>query len=75
MRSALLARLKRLETVRAVEESDRLLKVEFAYLKQLPREYSGPRHIVSVKRPDGRCAYEERPARRHPIKSDAMTRM
>jgi hypothetical protein len=62
MRSALLARLKRLETVRAVEESDRLLKVEFAYLKQLPREYSGPRHIVSVsKRPDGRCAYEERP--------------
>ena len=62
MKSALLTRLKRLETVRAVEESDRPLKVEFAYLKQLPREYSGLRHIVSVsKRPDGRCEYEERP--------------
>ena len=62
MRSALLARVKRLETVKVVEDSDRPLKVEFAYLKQLPREYSGPRHIVSVsKRPDGRCEYEERP--------------
>ena len=75
MKVAVLARLKRLETVRAVEQSHRPFKIEFAYLKQLPREYSGPRHIVSVKRPDGRCAYEERPARRHPIKSDAMTRM
>jgi len=62
MRSAPLARVKRLETVRAAEERDRPLKVEFAYLKQLPREYSGPRHIVSVsKRQDGRCDYEERP--------------
>jgi len=64
MRSALLARLKRLETVKAVEDSDRPLKVEFAYLKQLPREYFGPRHIVSVgKRPDGRCEYEDRPGK------------
>jgi hypothetical protein len=62
MRAALVSRLKRLETVRAAVERDRPLKVEFAYLKQLPREYSGPRHIVSVsKRPDGRCNYEERP--------------
>ena len=61
MRS-LLARVKRLETMKAVEDSNRPLKVEFAYLKQLPREYSGPRHIVSVsKRADGRCEYEERP--------------
>jgi hypothetical protein len=62
MKAAVLARLKCLESVRAAEERDRPLKVEFAYLKQLPREYSGPRHIVSVnKRPDGRCDYEERP--------------
>ena len=62
MRSALLSRLKRLVTVRAVEENNRRLKVEFAYLKQLPREYSGPRHIVSVsKRPDGRDGSEGRP--------------
>ena len=69
MRS-LLTRLKRLETVRAVEERNRPLKVEVAYLKQLPREYSGPRHIVSVsKRPDGRCNYEERPGEAPPNQS------
>ena len=38
-----------------------------AYLKLLPREYAGPRHIVSVsKRPDGRCEYEERPGEAPP---------
>jgi hypothetical protein len=62
LRSALLTRLKHLEAVRAVEDSNCPLKVEFAYLNLLPREYSGPRHIVSVsKRPDGRYEYEERP--------------
>ena len=72
MRSALLTRLKRLETVRAAVERDRPLKVEFAYLKQLPREYSGPRHIVSVsKRPDGRCEYEERPGASPPNQGPA----
>ena len=63
-------RVKRLETVKAVEDSDRPLKVEFAYLKQLPRAYSGPRHIVSVsERPDGRCDYEERPGEPPPNQS------
>jgi hypothetical protein len=48
-----LARLKRLETVRAVEQSHRPFKIEFAYLKLLPREYSGPRHRIKVgQRPD-----------------------
>jgi hypothetical protein len=62
MRSALLTRLKRLETVRAVEQSHRPLKIEFADLKLLPREYSGPRHRVKVGQPpDGRDEYEERP--------------
>ena len=44
MKVAVLARLKRLESVRAAEDRGRPLKVEFAYLKLLPREYSGPRH-------------------------------
>jgi hypothetical protein len=67
MKVAVLARLKRLETVRAVEGSDRPFKIEFAYLKLLPREYSGPRHIVKVgQRPDGRCNYEERPGEAPP---------
>ena len=61
MKSALLTRLKRLETVRAVEQSHRPFKIEFAYLKLLPREYSGPRHRVKVgQRPDGRDEHEER---------------
>jgi hypothetical protein len=54
MKVAVLARLKRLETVRAVEQSHRPFKIEFAYLKQLPREYSGPRHIVKVGAASGR---------------------
>jgi len=33
---SLLTRLKRLETVRVVEERNRPLKIEFAYLKLLP---------------------------------------
>ena len=62
MKTAVLARLKRLETVRMVGESKRPLKFEFAYLKLLPREYSGPRHRVKVgQHPDGRDEYEERP--------------
>jgi hypothetical protein len=62
MKSALLTRLKRLETVRVVEESHRPLKVEFAYLKLLPRESEGPHHIVKVgQRPDRRDECEERP--------------
>jgi hypothetical protein len=61
MRSDLVARLKRLETVRAVEEGSHLPKFEFAYLKLLPREYEGPRHRVKVgQRPDGRDEHEER---------------
>ena len=63
MRGALVTRLKRcLETVRTVEESNRTLKIEFAYLKLVPRHYSGPRHIVPVDQgPDGRDEYEEWP--------------
>ena len=62
MKVAVLGRLKRLETVRAVEQSHHPFKIEFAYLKLLPREYSGPRHRVKVgQRPDGRDEYEERP--------------
>jgi hypothetical protein len=54
--------VKRLESARAAEARDRPLKGEFACLKLLPREYSGPRRRVKVgKRPDGRDEYEERP--------------
>ena len=75
MKVAVLARLKRLETVRAVEESHRPFKIEFAYLKLLPREYSGPRHRLKVgQRPDGRVSTQSGPVLRRTIKSDARTR-
>jgi hypothetical protein len=70
MRSALVARLKRLETVQAVEQSHRPFKIGFAYLKLLPRAYSGPRHRVKVgQHPDGRDEYEERPGEAPPNQS------
>jgi hypothetical protein len=64
---SLLTRLKRLEAVRAVEQSHRRFKIEFAYLKLLPRKYEGPRHRVKVgQHPDGRDEYEERPGEPRP---------
>jgi hypothetical protein len=48
--------------VRAVAQSHRPSKSEFAYLKLLPREYEGPRYRVKVgQHSDGRDEYEERP--------------
>ena len=71
MKSTLLTRLKRLETVRAAVESNRPLKIEFAYLRLLPREYSGFRHRVKVgQRPDGRDGYEERPGEPPPNRAE-----
>jgi hypothetical protein len=62
MRTALLSRVRRLEEVRAVEDSNHTLRFEFAYLKLLPRDYRGPRHIVTVgRRLDGGEQCEERP--------------
>ena len=46
MKTALMKRLERLETVQDLQESDRRLKIEFAYLKQLPCDYTGPRHEI-----------------------------
>ena len=59
--SSPLTRLKRLENVRAPE---RLAPVELqiGYVKELPREYTGERHIVTVGRgPDDAYQWEERP--------------
>jgi hypothetical protein len=61
MKAALLKRLKHLEEVQATEN---LPPVEFqvGYLKSLPAEYTGERHIVTVGRdPDGLYQWEERP--------------
>ena len=62
MRAALRSRLERLE-VRAEPKKQQLFRS--GYLKTLPADYVGERHVVIVKRePSGNgewCEFEERP--------------
>lgn len=61
MKAALLSRLKRLETVQAIE-SEREVELQIGYLKKLPEDYTGERHEVTAGRlPDGKYLWEERP--------------
>ena len=61
MRS-LLTRLKRLEHVRAAQRQPQFELQIGHYVKQLPPEYTGERHVVTVGRlPDGKYQWEERP--------------
>jgi hypothetical protein len=70
MRAALRSRLERLEVV--VEPRKPQL-VRSGYLKTLPADYVGERHVVIVKRePSGNgewCEFEERPG---PVPPDAQ---
>ena len=60
MRS-LLTRLKRLEHVQAAERWPQI-ELQIGYLKKLPPEYVGERHVVTVGRlADGKYQWEERP--------------
>lgn len=60
MRS-LLTRLKRLERVRAAERQPPI-ELQIGYLKKLPPEYAGERHVATVDRlSDGKYQWEERP--------------
>jgi hypothetical protein len=55
-----LKRLQRLEEVRAAEP--RPLELQFGYLKKLPPDYTGERHVVTLGRlPDGNYQWEQRP--------------
>ena len=60
MKAALLKRVQRLEEVRVAACQPPEFQV--GYLKKLPAEYPGERHIVTVGRdPDGTYHWEERP--------------
>ena len=60
MRS-LLTRLKRLERVRAAQRLPQV-DLQIGYVKKLPPEYTGERHVVTVGRlSDGKYQWEERP--------------
>ena len=59
---ALLTRIKRLETVHAIELQPRV-EFQMGYLKKLPADYAGERHEVEVGRlQDGKYLWEERPS-------------
>jgi len=59
MKAALLKRLQRLEEVRGVQ--CRPPEFQVGYLKELPADYTGERHIVTVGRDaDGMYKWEER---------------
>ena len=60
MRATLLKRLQRLEDVRGGQ--CRPPEFQVGYLKELPADYTGERHIVTVGcDPDGNYRWEERP--------------
>jgi hypothetical protein len=67
MRAALRCRLERLEVV---AEPKKPQLIRSGYLKTLPKDYVGERHVVIVKREPGAsgnfewCEFEERPDRR-----------
>ena len=59
MKAAILARLKRLEEVRGIP--CRPPEFQVGYLKELPPQYAGERHIVTVGRDaNGTYQWEER---------------
>jgi len=61
VKAAILTRLKRLEEVQATENLP-LVEFQIGYLKSLPAEYRGERHIVTVGRDaDGTYEWEEHP--------------
>jgi len=60
MKAALLKRLQRLEEVRGGQCQPPEFQV--GYLKELPADYTGDRHLVTVGRdPDDTYHWEERP--------------
>jgi hypothetical protein len=75
MRS-LLTRLNRLEKVQAIEQGYRPLKLEIGYLKELPAEYTGPRHTGTVGQlPDEHYLWEEQAGSAPPVRMMQMTGM
>ena len=68
---AILGRLKRLET-RAVTLGDGRLEVQLGYMKKLPPEYTGERHVVTVGQlPNGHYQWEEHPGPAPPGSEDS----
>jgi hypothetical protein len=75
MRSVV-TRLARLEQLNRLSMAPRRLRIQYGHLKTLPDDYTGPRHVVTVKQlPPGRDGeewyeWEERPGPGPPDDTD-----
>ena len=49
MRSVV-SRLARLERLNRLSTAPQRLRIQYGYLKKLPDDYTGPRHVVTVRR-------------------------
>jgi hypothetical protein len=67
MKVRLIARVERLERVEARAAADVPIQLQIGYLKRLPADYQGERHVVTVGQQPaggmhpGRYEFEERP--------------
>jgi hypothetical protein len=43
------SRLRRLERLNRISTAPQRLRIQYGYLKTLPDDYIGPRHVVTVK--------------------------
>ena len=48
MKARLIARVGQLERIKIREESEKPLRVQIGYLKSLPADYQGERHVVTL---------------------------
>jgi hypothetical protein len=76
------SRLARLERLNRLSTAPQRIRVQYGYLKTLPDDYTGPRHVVTVRQlPPGPGAssaedwfeWEERPGPRPADEADRFT--
>ena len=58
----MVSRLARLERLNRLSTTPQRLRIQYGYLKKLPDNYTGPRHVVTVRQlPPGPGAYSGEP--------------
>jgi hypothetical protein len=59
---SVVSRLARLERLNRLSTAPQRLRIQYGYLKKLPDNYTGPRHVVTVRQlPPGPGAYSGEP--------------
>jgi hypothetical protein len=59
---SVVSRLARLERLNRLSTGPQRLRIQYGFLKTLPDDYTGPRHVVTVRQlPPGPSAYSGEP--------------